>query len=263
MSELTIYLDKTNSAQFCVWLSSYSEKMRRANAEYPYMGGAVYRIGYPLDVYQVRKVSFSAQIMRPADPNQQAPLDMIQAWNISDPDEGVTYSYWAWDTDDVLNLSWLEVGERLKITIKHEGVKWIIPPAFTLLWNIKADFPETGDTILSYIKEKADWWNLNPPYTLGSNAAVAYIIAEQARDEINKKVNEITEQEPQAVGAAKSEIRCPKKGSKKYNDWKAAWRKVKGRWKGGDSYKSLAQFAQVSPETMADIVKAGDAGLLE
>jgi hypothetical protein len=50
---------------------------------------------------------------------------------------------------------------------------------------------------------------------------------------------------------------------KKLNDWKVAWRKVKGRWKGGANYQELARLANVSPETIADIVKAGDAGLLD
>jgi hypothetical protein len=65
------------------------------------------------------------------------------------------------------------------------------------------------------------------------------------------------------IGAGKSQIRCPKKGSKKHNDWKAIWRKVKGSWHGGNNYQQLAKLAKVSEETIADIVKAGDAGLLE
>lgn len=59
-------------------------------------------------------------------------------------------------------------------------------------------------------------------------------------------------------------IRTPKPGSKKFNDWKSVWRNVKGLWKGGGAtYQGLAQKARVSPETIADIVKAGDAGLLD
>ena len=66
------------------------------------------------------------------------------------------------------------------------------------------------------------------------------------------------------VGAENEALpRCPKKGTKKHNDWKAAWRKVKGGWHGGSNYQQLAQLAHVSEETIADIVKAGDAGLLE
>jgi hypothetical protein len=56
--------------------------------------------------------------------------------------------------------------------------------------------------------------------------------------------------------------RIPKQ-PKRLNDWKAVWRKVKGRWKGGASYQELARLGNVSPETIADIVKAGDAGLLD
>jgi hypothetical protein len=56
--------------------------------------------------------------------------------------------------------------------------------------------------------------------------------------------------------------RIPKPG-KRLNDWKAAWRKVKGGWHGGNNYRQLAKIANVSEETIADIVKAGDAGLLD
>ena len=57
--------------------------------------------------------------------------------------------------------------------------------------------------------------------------------------------------------------RVPKQ-PKRLNDWKAAWRKIKGRWKaGGSNYLELAKLAGVSPETIADIVKAGDAGSLD
>ena len=68
--------------------------------------------------------------------------------------------------------------------------------------------------------------------------------------------NNITKPESKALP------RIPKQ-AKRLNDWKAAWRKVKGRWKGGGNYRELAQLANVSPETIADIVKAGDAGLLD
>lgn len=54
------------------------------------------------------------------------------------------------------------------------------------------------------------------------------------------------------------------KQPKRLNDWQAKWRKIKGRWKGGDSnYQELSRLAGVSPKTIAAIVKAGDAGLLD
>lgn len=57
--------------------------------------------------------------------------------------------------------------------------------------------------------------------------------------------------------------RLPKQ-VKRLNDWKAAWRKVKGKWRGGGStYQELSQSANVSPATIAKILKAGDAGLLD
>lgn len=65
------------------------------------------------------------------------------------------------------------------------------------------------------------------------------------------------------VIAKPEKIRCPKRGTKKHNDWKAAWRKVKGSWHGGNDYQELAKLARVSNETIADIVKAGDADLLD
>ena len=50
---------------------------------------------------------------------------------------------------------------------------------------------------------------------------------------------------------------------KRLPDWKAAWQRIKGERKRGSSYKELATAARLSPETVADIVKAGDAGLLD
>jgi hypothetical protein len=58
-------------------------------------------------------------------------------------------------------------------------------------------------------------------------------------------------------------LRVPKAGSKKFNEWKAIWRKVKGHWRGGRDYTYLANLANVGVDTIADIVKAGDAGLLD
>jgi hypothetical protein len=59
-----------------------------------------------------------------------------------------------------------------------------------------------------------------------------------------------------------SQPRVPKQ-PKRLNDWKAAWRKVRGKWKNAATYTELAQIAGFSSETIADIVKAGDAGLLD
>jgi hypothetical protein len=47
------------------------------------------------------------------------------------------------------------------------------------------------------------------------------------------------------------------------NDWKAAWRKIKGHWKGGSEYDALAKSAGVSRATIVKILKAGGAGLLD
>ena len=187
MSEFTIYLDHTNKEQFCEWLNSYAKKMGMMNSpKYPYMGGASYQIGY-YDVYQKSKVNFSALVKQPVIPNMQPPLDDIWVVNIYDPEENVTYSVWEWEIKDVLGLVWLEVGKRLKLIMNYDSAKWIIPPVFQFLWAIKTDYPETSEKITRYIVEKSDWWNLAPPYSLENDAAMAYIIAEQAREEINNK----------------------------------------------------------------------------
>lgn len=80
--------------------------------------------------------------------------------------------------------------------------------------------------------------------------------------------NETAEVKPHLapVDASKSErkvtIRIPRQ-PKRLHDWKVVWRKIKGGWKSGDDYRKLAKMAGVSEKTIAGIVKAGDAGLLD
>ena len=71
-----------------------------------------------------------------------------------------------------------------------------------------------------------------------------------------------TEEQPKAE-EVKELPSCPKVGTKPFVRWQAAWRKVKGHWKGGSSYSMLAKQVGVSEDTIAKIVKAGDAGLLD
>jgi hypothetical protein len=66
-----------------------------------------------------------------------------------------------------------------------------------------------------------------------------------------------------ALEIGRRALKCPREGSKRRNDWKAAWRKIKGHYKGGTSYQKLAEMAEVSKDTVSKIVKAGDAGLLD
>jgi hypothetical protein len=58
-------------------------------------------------------------------------------------------------------------------------------------------------------------------------------------------------------------IICPKKNTKRFAVWRAAWRKVSGRYRHGDKYSVLARLADVSESTIAKIVKAGEVGLLD
>jgi len=91
---------------------------------------------------------------------------------------------------------------------------------------------------------------------------------EELSNEIQEHFKQSSGEDQRAtqVGKMKSESkvlpRIPKQ-PKRLNDWKAVWRKVKGRWKGGSNYQELAKLANVSTETIADIVKAGDTGLLD
>lgn len=50
---------------------------------------------------------------------------------------------------------------------------------------------------------------------------------------------------------------------KNLHHWKITWQKVKKAWQNGEGYKKLAVLGDVSPETIADIIRAGDAGLLD
>lgn len=185
MAELTVYLNKTTRVQFCEWLTNYSEKLNSANVEYPYHGGGVYKIDYPHIVFQVKELSFSARIKQRPLSDGEPPVGIDQ-WKIIDPEVGATYIFWEWVSENIIKMSWVEVEERLRMTVAYDSSLWILPPVFQLLWSLKTDFPSTSDAILNHIKEKADWWNLNPPMP-DNNAAMAYIIAMQAREEIKKK----------------------------------------------------------------------------
>lgn len=67
----------------------------------------------------------------------------------------------------------------------------------------------------------------------------------------------------QTVQVNKTPIRVPTSVKVK-NEWKAVWRQVKTKWRSGNSsYKELAEFAGMGESTIADIVRAGDANLLD
>jgi hypothetical protein len=196
MSQLTIKLNQTNKAQFCEWLNDYTKRIGGINSpEYPYMGGGKYRIHY-YDVFQVNNVSFSARVMMPPL-SDRPPLDSIQVLRVYDPEENVTYTTWIMPPlDNALSLSWLEVEGGVKVTIKHEGAKWIIPPVFVLLAAMKADYPSASDDITRYIVEQAELFNLVPSSfkdmlanSYDDPLADTKFIAQWAWDEFNKKTS--------------------------------------------------------------------------
>ena len=50
MDEVTIYLDKTDKAQFCKWLSVYCKKKQVESRSYSYLDGWSYSLYYPFDI---------------------------------------------------------------------------------------------------------------------------------------------------------------------------------------------------------------------
>jgi len=80
-------------------------------------------------------------------------------------------------------------------------------------------------------------------------------------------VEDVTE--PLSVNRQVDSIRVPHK-LKVLNRWKVTWRQVKGEWNRAKSYEEICNWLEkvhphlyCSPETLADIIRAGTEGLLE
>jgi len=71
------------------------------------------------------------------------------------------------------------------------------------------------------------------------------------------------------TGAGGDTIRIPTR-PKDLNRWRATWRKIKGQWKQSKSYEEMSTWLGkmhpnlgCAPETLADIIRAGEAGRLD
>jgi len=151
------------------------------------------------------------------------------------------------------NMIPLREGDTLTIQIKHDllsrlqGDFYVIPvdPIYSVL-RIKAIQSPHGGTDITVICKTT-----YPEFESFFWAIWKMIDKDQKESQTNTTIPE-------------KNIRCPKKGSKRFSDWQVAWRKVRGKYKSVDNkYKTLAKLADVGESTIADIIKAGDAGLLD
>lgn len=137
MNEITLYLDKTTKAQFCNWLLAF--RLKNLTKQYPYDGERDFTLYYPPDIHPDYKnqIGIMASIGR---------LVEVQG-------KGEVLAYH--DLQDVIKIAWLEVGERMKLTVANYAGKWIIPPVFDLLVEICKDWQETKPDIYGYIQEQS------------------------------------------------------------------------------------------------------------
>ncbi len=187
---------------------------------------------------------------------------------------------------DQENITWGELEEQIEI-----GNQEAIQIRGKILSSIKDDLQDVGQNFQKWIDESFEHHPSKPVYdmikgmlespnpvhrataSVFQNMTLGEIKANGAKWlalELSKSGNELPPPRDKTdilqISAAKPKNkplpRVPKQ-PKRLNDWKVAWRKVKGRWKNGGNYMELAQAANCSTETIADIVKAGDAGLLD
>lgn len=152
--------------------------------------------------------------------------------------------------------------ELIKIYSESPAIKDELKIGAALPENIVAD--NLGGTLTYKHNEQGQTiitgGTINPGYKSVVGSDGVSIKAE--RTEMQSPAFSVTEYKAQEIKPSK--LRCPRKGTKPFTKWQAAWRKVKGYYRNGEiSYKKLAEMAKVGESTIADIVKAGDAGLLE
>lgn len=157
MDELVIYLEEnTNPDDFVAWLDAYFSK--RHSEEYPYAPGVnVVMIYYALGAKQA-KIGATA--------------DRVKLKKIDDDNE-ILESENIFQIDNAIVISWLKVGSRLKVMLKHYGARWVIPPVFNLLAEIGKDWEQSADDVWKIIQEQAQKYHIeitSPPYKLSPEA---------------------------------------------------------------------------------------------
>jgi hypothetical protein len=149
MDEFTIYLDKTNKAQFCKWLSVYCKKKQVESKQYPYLNGQVYNFYYPFNIspdFQSQLV-ISANFTKIVEANEAEEKYLMELW----------------DLENAVKISWLEIGERMKIIIAHDVGKWTVYPVFDLLAEIGKDWLKIQKEVWNYIQAQAGKYHIELP----------------------------------------------------------------------------------------------------
>lgn len=83
---------------------------------------------------------------------------------------------------EAIKLEWLELGERLKITISHYDGLWAISPLFELLLAMGKDWHDTQRDVWKYIQEQAGKYHIGKPTDSWVTDLENQIIQEQLRN---------------------------------------------------------------------------------
>jgi hypothetical protein len=163
MDEFTTYLDETNKAQFCKWLSVYCKKKQVENRQYPHQDGWTYNFYYPF----------------PISPEFQSELGINAMFSryalIEASEDAEKYMSDNFDIENAVTISWLEVGERLKVTVDHKSGGLTCPPLFDMLAEIGKDWPETRRDAWDYVQKQAKKYHIEltgQPFPLDDEAKI-------------------------------------------------------------------------------------------
>jgi hypothetical protein len=163
MDEFTTYLDETNKAQFCNWLSVYCKKKQVENRQYPHQDGWTYNFYYPF----------------PISPDFQSELGINAMFSryalIEASEDAEKYMSDNFDIENAVTISWLEVGERLKVTVDHKSGGLTCPPLFDMLAEIGKDWPETRRDAWDYVQKQAKKYHIEltgQPFPLDDEAKI-------------------------------------------------------------------------------------------
>jgi len=121
---IEVYLPGTEERQFTVWLQAYCDQKSLANTSYEFSKGWSYKLSFPV-LEDETSARFTARVYRPFPRYAAMETTETMANNL-----------------EAIKLEWVEVGDRLKVTISpHEG-SWVMPPLNDLLASIRASWPE-------------------------------------------------------------------------------------------------------------------------
>jgi len=233
MDGVTVYLEKTNAAQFYRWLASYSDKRLGERKQYTYSENAKVSVLW----YAPSSIGHSYNL------NARVLTEVAQ-------DEVNQKDY-----PDVINIEWLEVGDRLKLIIAHRTEFWVMWPIIDFMIDISEDWPKTKRELSNYLLVKAK----NHDIDLSTRSLFPE----------DDKQKEIISRQTQ-----KEHIQISPRRVVDHDRWVMVWNKIKGwvhqgysldeimnlldKRKQSNSYKGTI----FSKDTMAKIIKAGNEGEL-